>query len=134
MRFTHDLMAGNVLSIPCRMPSIDWPPVHFCQQDMCDRPQNTFWRSFEQIRKPHQQPALAETDRVVYIREGKEVDFHLGNGIPETQFAISFLEKFEQPFTHGEPRLSGQRELSLELGCTQFARKKRSEPSSPVSS
>ena len=69
-------------------------------------PQNRFWRPLQKIRKAHQKCSVSQPDRIVDVGKGEELDLQLGYGRIRTQFTVSFLEDFEQPFAHGEARLA----------------------------
>src|SRR5579872_4944329 len=107
VRLADDLVAADIFPVARRLSAVNGTPVHFRQQDVRNRAQNGFRRAFEQVREPHQQLAFPEPDRVVDIGEGEELDLQLGQGSAWPQFTISFLENFEQTFTHGESSVAG---------------------------
>ncbi len=59
--------------------------------------------------------ALAQPDRVIHIGKRKEFDLKFGDRGGRTQLAVSFLEDFKQPFTHGNPRLARRPTSTLAL-------------------
>ena len=99
---TDDFVAADILAIARRLPAVNRMAIHLGQQDVRDGPQNRFRRAFQQIREPHQQPAIAQPNRIVNVGEGEEFDLQLGQGSARPQLLVSFLEDFEQAFAHGE--------------------------------
>src|SRR5216684_6231533 len=82
------------------MPAFNRLAIHLRYQDVSNGEQYRFRSLFQQIGKSNQKPALAQTDGVVHVGEGEELDDEVGQGRPRTQFAITFLKKFEQTFSH----------------------------------
>ena len=78
---------------------------------MRDGTQNRIRRAFQQIRKPHQQPALTQPDGIVDVGKREEFYFQLWDGRIRPQFPVGVLKDFEQTFAHGESSLA-QNELS----------------------
>ena len=135
MSLAHNLMAGDIFAIARRLPAINRLPVHLGQQDMRDGPQNRVRRPFQQIRKPHQQPAFAQPNRIVDIGKREKFDLQFWNGRTRPQFLIGFLEDFKQPFAHGELRLAREtgvrRVRLLAMGTSKSLRSVRARSFAP---
>ena len=99
-------MAAHIFSISRRLPAINRLAIHLCQQDVRNRPNHRLRRALQQVGKPHQQPPLAQPNRIVHIRKRKKFNFQFRRRRPRTQLPVFFLEKFEQSLTHNEPRLA----------------------------
>src|ERR1700691_252153 len=106
MRLAHYFAAGHIFSIAGRVAAIDRLAVHLGQQDVSDGAHHRLRRALQQIGKPHQQPALAQSNGVVYVGEGEEFDLQLRRRSARTQLPVFILENLKQSLTHSEPRLA----------------------------
>ena len=57
-------------------------------------------RAFQQVRKPHQQLALAHPDGVLDAGKGEEFDLQLGQGRAWAKFPMCFLKDVKRAVTH----------------------------------
>ncbi len=102
----HDFMAGNIFSVAGSMAAVDGLAIHLGQQDMSDGSHHPLGSAFKQIGKPHQKPALAKSNGVVNVSEGKKLNLQLRRQSAWTQLPVFFMENFEQSLAHSEPRLA----------------------------
>ena len=102
MCLAHDVVAGYILAVPRGTRPIDRMPVHFGEEDVRDGAKNILGSTLKQVRKSDQEPSVTESNGVVHVGEGKKIDFQLWQGRMRPQFAVAFLENFEDPGSHGE--------------------------------
>lgn len=111
--FPRDVMASDIFSIPRRIRAINRLAVHLGKKNVGNRVQNALGRALQKIGQSHQQSAISQAYRIVYIGKSVEIDFHFGQGSPGTKLTISFVEEFKKAFTHDERRVARLRMRSV---------------------
>src|ERR1700729_1892620 len=106
MCLAHYVMAAHIFSIARRQASIDGLAIHLGQQDVGNRAYYSVRRTLQQIGEADQKPALAQSNGVVYICEGKKFDLQFRQRRARTQLPMFLMEDFEQSLTHSELRLA----------------------------
>ena len=72
VRLAYHLMARNIFPIAHRVSTINRLAVHLGQQNVGDGAYHRIRRTFQQIGKPYQKPALAQANRIINVSEGKK--------------------------------------------------------------
>src|SRR5207248_654862 len=106
MRLLADVMTGHVSSLSRRVLMFNRLAIHLGKQDVGNRVQYRIGRSFEQIRKPHWQPSLAQPDCIIDVGECDELNREFRDGRAGPQLAVTFLEDWEKTLAHAAATLA----------------------------
>ena len=105
MRFSRNIVTGNIPTIPDCMQRLDWLAVHLGQKDMCDRLYDALRRAFQQIGDADVYHAVAQANRAVHVREGIKLHPKFGDRSSRTKLAIRLLKQALEIFPQDATKL-----------------------------